>query len=167
MLRACSAAPALPFQSLQNLQTWRLGTTSQECSQERVPRTGRTSLRASAKSDPPTELPGCREWVVSRAQRRVRVTQTDGKKFTRMPLGEAGGQPWDRNQQESWLLEAAWVWVAEAPGAKRPSRGAAAAKQLGSLARVPGGRSRDSGWGFRGNGGMSCPRKLLPGSLGP
>ena len=52
-------------------------------------------------------------------QRKVRVTQTDGKKFTRMPLGEAGGQPWDRNQQESWLLEAAWVWLVEAPGAKR------------------------------------------------
>ena len=69
------------------------------------------------------------------------------------------------HQQESWLLEAAWVWVAEAPGAKRPGRGAAAAKQLGSLARVPGGRSRDSGWVFMGNGGMSCPQKLLPGSL--
>lgn len=123
------------------------------------------NFKSSAKSEPPTELPGCREWVVSRAQRRARVTQTDGKKFTGMPLGEAGSQPWDRNQQESWLLEAAWVWVAEAPGAKRPSRGAAAAKQLGSLARVPGGRSRDSGWGFRGNGGMSCPQKLLPGSL--
>lgn len=123
------------------------------------------NFKSSAKSEPPTELPGCREWVVSRAQRRARVTQTDGKKFTGMPLGEAGGQPWDRNQQESWLLEAAWVWGAEAPGAKRPSRGAAAAKQLGSLARVPGGRSRDSGWGFRGNGGMSCPQKLLPGSL--
>ncbi|KAI4587915.1 hypothetical protein MJG53_002323 [Ovis ammon polii x Ovis aries] len=60
-----------------NLQTWRSGTTSQECSQETVPRTGRTSLRASTKSDPPTELAGCREWVVSRAQRRARVTQTD------------------------------------------------------------------------------------------
>lgn len=65
------------------------------------------------------QLPGCREWVVSRVQRRVRVTQTDGKKFTYMPLGEAGGQPRDRNHQESWLLEAAWVWLVEAPGAKR------------------------------------------------
>lgn len=64
------------------------------------------------------QLPGCREWVVSRVQRRVRVTQTDGKKFTYMPLGEAGGQPWACNQ-ESWLLEAAWVWLVEAPGAKR------------------------------------------------
>lgn len=65
------------------------------------------------------QLPGCREWVVSRVQRRVRVTQTDGKKFTYMPLGEASGQPWPRNHQESWLLEAAWVWLVEAPGAKR------------------------------------------------
>ena len=65
------------------------------------------------------QLPGCREWVVSRVQRRVRVTQTDGKKFTYGPLGEAGGQPRDRNYQESWLLEAAWVWLVEAPGAKR------------------------------------------------
>ena len=73
------------------------------------------------------QLPGCREWVVSRVQRRVRVTQTDGKKFTYMPLGEAGGQPRDRNYQESWLLEAAWVWLVEAPGAKRLTRGAAAA----------------------------------------
>ncbi|KAI4545722.1 hypothetical protein MG293_002277 [Ovis ammon polii] len=67
-----------PLEDTENLQTWRSGTTSQECSQETVPRTGRTSLRASAKSEPPTELPGCREWVVSRAQRRARVTQTDG-----------------------------------------------------------------------------------------
>ncbi|KAI4575985.1 hypothetical protein MJT46_001820 [Ovis ammon polii x Ovis aries] len=66
-----------PLEDTENLQTWRSGTTSQECSQETVPRTGRTSLRASAKSEPPTELPGCREWVVSRAQRRARVTQTD------------------------------------------------------------------------------------------
>lgn len=73
------------------------------------------------------QLPGCREWVVSRVQRRVRVTQTDGKKFTYMPLGEASGQPWDRNYQESWLLEAAWVWLVEAPGAKRLTRGAVAA----------------------------------------
>ena len=73
------------------------------------------------------QLPGCREWVVSRVQRRVRVTQTDGKKFTYMPLGEAGGRPRDRNYQESWLLEAAWVWLVEAPGAKRLTRGAAAA----------------------------------------
>ncbi|KAI4585996.1 hypothetical protein MJG53_003783 [Ovis ammon polii x Ovis aries] len=36
------------------------------------------NFKSSAKSEPPTELPGCREWVVSRAQRRVRVTQTDG-----------------------------------------------------------------------------------------
>ena len=69
-------------------------------------------------------------------QRRVRVTQTDGKKFTYMSLGEAGGQPRDRNYQESWLLEAAWVWLVEAPGAKRPTRGAAAANC--SSARWPG-----------------------------
>ena len=60
-------------------------------------------------------------------QRRVRVTQTDGKKFTYMPLGEAGGQPRDRNHQESWLLEAAWVWLVEAPGAKYPTREVVAA----------------------------------------
>ena len=69
-------------------------------------------------------------------QSRVRVTQTDGKKFTYMPLGEAGDQPWAHNHQESWLLEAAWVWLVEAPGAKRPTRGAAAANC--SSARWPG-----------------------------
>ena len=69
-------------------------------------------------------------------QRRVRVTHTDGKKFIYMPLREAGGQPRDRNHQESWLLEAAWVWLVEAPGAKRPTRGAAAANC--SSARWPG-----------------------------
>ena len=37
--------------------------------------------------------------------------------------------------------------------------------QLSSLARVPGGRSRDSSWVFSGNDGMSCLQKLLPGSL--
>ncbi|KAI4555361.1 hypothetical protein MJG53_019051 [Ovis ammon polii x Ovis aries] len=36
------------------------------------------NFKSSAKSEPPTELPGCQEWVVSRAQRRARVTQTDG-----------------------------------------------------------------------------------------
>ena len=65
--------------------------------------------------------------VISRVQRRVRVTQTDGKKFTYMPLGEAGGQPWSRNHEESWLLEAAWVWLVEAPGAKYPTREVVAA----------------------------------------
>ncbi|KAG5194809.1 hypothetical protein JEQ12_013085 [Ovis aries] len=35
------------------------------------------NFKSSAKSEPPTELPGCQEWVVSRAQRRARVTQTD------------------------------------------------------------------------------------------
>ena len=37
--------------------------------------------------------------------------------------------------------------------------------QLSSLAKVPGGRSRDSSWVFSGNDGMSCLQKLLPGSL--
>ena len=74
---------------------------------------------------PPSQTHGLD--VISRVQRRVRVTQTDGKKFTYMPLGEDGGQPRDRNYQESWLLEAAWVWLVEAPGAKRLTRGAAAA----------------------------------------
>ena len=60
-------------------------------------------------------------------QRRVRVTQPDGKKFTYMPLGEAGDQPWAHNHQESWLLETGWVWLVEAPGAKRLTRGAVAA----------------------------------------
>ena len=60
-------------------------------------------------------------------QRRVRVTQTDGKKFTYMPLGEASGQPWARNHQESWLLETAWVWLVEGPGAKWRTREAVAA----------------------------------------
>ncbi|KAI4550071.1 hypothetical protein MJT46_018797 [Ovis ammon polii x Ovis aries] len=58
-----------------NLQTWRSGTISQVF-------TGNSAahgqnFKSSAKSEPPTELPGCREWVVSRAQRRAHVTQTD------------------------------------------------------------------------------------------
>ncbi|KAI4529194.1 hypothetical protein MG293_020442 [Ovis ammon polii] len=60
---------------LKNLQTWRSGTISQVF-------TGNSAahgqnFKSSAKSEPPTELPGCREWVVSRAQRRAHVTQTD------------------------------------------------------------------------------------------
>lgn len=36
-------------------------------------------------------------------------------------------RPMVRSSQESWLLDAAWVWLVEAPGVKRPTTGAAAA----------------------------------------
>ncbi|KAI4529193.1 hypothetical protein MG293_020441 [Ovis ammon polii] len=45
------------------------------------------NFKSSAKSEPPTELPGCREWVVSRAQRRARVTQTDARVLFSAILG--------------------------------------------------------------------------------
>lgn len=57
----------------------------------------------------------------------------------------------------SWKLPGSGWWrLQERSGSKL---------QLSSLARVPGGRSRDSSWVFSGNDGMSCLQKLLPGSL--
>lgn len=76
------------------------------------------------------------------------MSQTDGKKFTGMPLGEAGSQPWIGTSR-SLAPGSCSVWVAEAPGAKRPSRGAAAAKQLGSAGEGSWRTQQDSGWGFR------------------
>ena len=133
------------------MQTWRSDTTP-ECSQETAAH-GQNCPGEHPPSDP-TELP---LWGNGSSPecRGVCVTQTDGKKFTYRPRGEAGGQPWDRKPQASWLLEAAWVWLVEAPGGKWHS----------PPARVPGGRDGDSSWVFSGSDGMSCLQKFIPGSL--
>ncbi|MXQ97877.1 hypothetical protein E5288_WYG003952 [Bos mutus] len=40
------------------------------------------------------QLPGCREWVVSRVQRRVRVTQTDGIEMDMVTVAQKRGIPY-------------------------------------------------------------------------
>ncbi|CAI9150191.1 unnamed protein product [Rangifer tarandus platyrhynchus] len=100
-------------------------------------------------SDPRTELPLCREWVVCRMQRRVCVTQTDGKKFTGVSApGSCLGLLSGGSRSEAG-----------------DHRSGGSKLQHSSLARVPGGRNGDRSWVFNGNNGMSCRQKFLPGSL--
>ncbi|KAI4591271.1 hypothetical protein MJG53_002320 [Ovis ammon polii x Ovis aries] len=54
-----------------NLQTWRSGTTSQECSQETVPRTGRTSSHPPSQSHRLSSLVARNGWSPERRGERV------------------------------------------------------------------------------------------------
>lgn len=78
-------------------------------------------------SDPPTEPPLCREWVVSRMQGRVCVTQADGEKFTGvLAPGRCLGLASGGSRSEA---------ADHRSGGSKP--------QHSSLARVPGGRNGD------------------------
>lgn len=76
-----------------------------------------------------------------------------------MPLGEAGQQPLQRCLDQ----------VSEVPGGSSSSnrRGSSGCTILsaGSPAIIPGPQDTDISWLFKGNSGMSCQPKLLPGAL--